>query len=186
MSAQENRCEGMRPFETALAALAPRVEGFDRERLIFLAGRAAALRGWRWPAAFSAMTAVAAALLVMLCIRPQPKGLAGSRSSEGAANVSGTVPVPMEDGTRSLPDTVWLSPWTASPLPGRADATCGDSYAVLRQRMLRQGADSDRPREPASSPSTAVAEGPLPYHELLDRLLRKRPLAADGSGSMME
>lgn len=120
------------------------------------------------------------------CIRPQPKGLAGSRSSEGAANVSGTVPVPMEDGTRSLPDTVWLSPWTASPLPGRADATCGDSYAVLRQRMLRQGADSDRPREPASSPSTAVAEGPLPYHELLDRLLRKRPLAADGSGSMME
>ena len=42
MSPQEKRLSDLTPFEAALAGLAPRVGGFDRERLIFLAGQAAA------------------------------------------------------------------------------------------------------------------------------------------------
>ena len=66
MSQHEEQNSGMTSFERDLAALAPRVDGFDRERLIFMAGQAAATRSfevrrslfarWGWPAAFSAMT----------------------------------------------------------------------------------------------------------------------------------
>jgi hypothetical protein len=116
MSGEEERSEDLKALEAALAALVPRVEGFDRERLIFEAGRASALaefdrdapsppaplpkgegrrqppaplpkrerrvlvawplnalRRWGWPAAFSAMTAVAATLLVALMTRPEPQ-----------------------------------------------------------------------------------------------------------------
>lgn len=68
-------------FEAALAALRPRGDGLDREQLMFLAGQVSAQPGethsggtrldrWGWPAAFVAMTTVAASLLVTLAVRP--------------------------------------------------------------------------------------------------------------------
>jgi hypothetical protein len=65
-------------FEAQISALRPREDRLDRERLMFLAGHASAreshepivaTRRWAWPAAFGAMTAAAAVLLV-LAIRP--------------------------------------------------------------------------------------------------------------------
>ncbi len=79
MSREEEQLPDLTAFESALAALAPRVGRFDREQLIFQAGQAAALRDvlgrsprwarWGWPAAFSAVTAVAAVLGMMLWAR---------------------------------------------------------------------------------------------------------------------
>ena len=72
----------LKTFEAELATLVPRTDRLDRDRLIFLAGeqsaaasnrRATAHRGWVWPAAFSAMTAVAATLAMIVLLRPQPQ-----------------------------------------------------------------------------------------------------------------
>ena len=100
MSPEEERSEDLKALE---AALAPRVEGFDRERLIFEAGRASAMAestldsrpstlGQRaWPAAFSAMTAVAATLLVMLVTRPEPQ-VADREVGPSAPATTGVLP----------------------------------------------------------------------------------------------
>jgi len=172
MSEQEKRFDDLTPFETALAALAPRVEGFDRERLIFLAGQASALRErgagvspaarWAWPAAFSAMTAVAAALLAMLCIRGQPEIRGGAGGGVPEVAVSGTLRVPTTSGTRSVPDTL-------TPAP-QADAVFPDFDPALRAELRRRGIDFSPPRVAASDRATVVAQRPMTYYELLSRL----------------
>ena len=62
-------------LEAQLAALRPREDRLDRERLMFEAGRASveckrptAVARWGWPASFAAMSSVAAALLAMLLL----------------------------------------------------------------------------------------------------------------------
>jgi hypothetical protein len=74
----------LKALEARLAALLPRDDRLDRERLMFLAGRASVevpfetderrprvwLKNKAWPAAFAGMTAIAASLLVALVTRP--------------------------------------------------------------------------------------------------------------------
>jgi hypothetical protein len=74
----------LQSFEARLARLSPRDDRLDRERLAFLAGQASMssdascssppIQGWRrhpaWPAAFAAMSALAATLLAILLARP--------------------------------------------------------------------------------------------------------------------
>jgi hypothetical protein len=173
---QENRLPGLTDFEAALAQLAPRIEGFDRERLMFLAGQAAVLRDraagrswktrWAWPAAFSAMTAVAASLLLLLCLRSE--STVATRDSE-----------PNDVGQNSAGNgATGGTPAAAREViehsPACGDPASADSYAELRERILRQGDEAFRPRPPAFVAATTVAEGPLPYHVLLDRLLKPR------------
>jgi len=72
----------LKAIEAELAALAPRDDRLNRERLLFLAGQAsvrdaavhhrASVRRWMWPSSFAAMTTVAAVLFVMLLARPEP------------------------------------------------------------------------------------------------------------------
>ncbi len=80
----------LQQFATDLSRLRPRDDRLDRERLAFLAGQAsvapvpsngANILGLRresrgWPAAFIAMTAIAATLLCMLLTRPVVPGAA--------------------------------------------------------------------------------------------------------------
>jgi hypothetical protein len=152
MSGEEERSEELKGLEAALAALAPRVEGFDRERLIFEAGRAAAMaemglapkahglqpvgveaaeapppcpprRRWAWPAAFSAMTAVAAMLLVMLIARPKPQ--MAERTAEPPASV------PAAEDVSPATRPVETPPQVSSIVYDRR----------LRQRALMHGID---------------------------------------------
>jgi hypothetical protein len=74
----------LKALEARLAALSPRDDRLDRERLMFFAGRASVeglfeagdrmphvlLKNKAWPAAFAGMTAIAASLLVALATRP--------------------------------------------------------------------------------------------------------------------
>ncbi len=240
MSQQEKPLNVLTPFEAALAALTPRVQAFDRERLIFLAGQAAALRErdvplaaakgtvpfllrqksgqspaggtpasrgrWAWPAAFSAMTAVAASLLVMLCSHAGPMvASAGVEPKNTAVNVAGTRRVP-ESGTqpasgRPVPDAtpdampdwlaIWLSPSMAPTQPAEkaadvADAAFADSDPALRAELRRHGMDFRRSRGQASSDPIVVAEAPLPYYQLLERLQGKAPAGQGGMKEMMQ
>jgi hypothetical protein len=73
----------LKALEASLASLAPRDDRLNRERLVFLAGRAsvggpieaggqnprARLESAAWPAAFAGMTVLAATLLVMIVTR---------------------------------------------------------------------------------------------------------------------
>jgi hypothetical protein len=233
MSQQDKPLNDSSPFEAALAGLAPRVEGFDRERLIFLAGQAAAmrergagvppagdvgvpalagfsrpsppksgtpapLRRWAWPAAFSAMTAVAASLLVMLCTRTEPMiASAGAGPKGTTANVSGTLRVQPDGGPRSVPDTSpdsmpdWLAIWLSPAPPAEkaadvADAAFPESDPALRAELQRHGLDFRRPRESASGGTVVVANGPLTYYELLNRLQGKGPAGQGGLREMMQ
>jgi hypothetical protein len=154
MSEATNRTDELTPFETALTGLTPRVAGLDRERLLFLAGRAAALGElaprrtrlvrWGWPAAFAAMTAVAASLTAMICMRP-------------AANdaIAGAEP-----------------PSAVSPLVATAQEA--PSYVHLRDEILERGFDAERLRASTASTPATVAEGPLPYQRLLGELLDEK------------
>jgi hypothetical protein len=74
----------LKALEARLAELSPRDNRLNRERLMFLAGRASiegpietsrrvplvGLRNNAWPAAFAGMTAIAASLLAVLVARP--------------------------------------------------------------------------------------------------------------------
>ena len=89
----------LKSFEALLAALAPREDRLDRERLIFLAGQASVSPAvtWRrhpaWPAAFATMSAIAATLLFVLVTRPIPNQLSPAGTFEIAtANRSGKSP----------------------------------------------------------------------------------------------
>lgn len=80
-------------IEDHLASLRPRQDRLDRERLLFLAGRASAAvpqPAWRcglnlehraWPAAFAAMTAIAAMLFGLLVSRPAVVEQPGAHSN---------------------------------------------------------------------------------------------------------
>jgi hypothetical protein len=162
MSGKEERSEELNGLEAALAALVPRVEGFDRERLIFEAGRASAMaemglaqspsppaplpkgegrneprRRWAWPAALAAMTAVAAMLLVMVISRPGPQ----------------IVRLPAEPSAPSVvddrPQVAGLNHGGNSP-PVASDSAVYDRR--LRQRLLMHGIDlSAEPAAPRTS-----------------------------------
>ncbi len=68
----------LQAIELQLRSLEPRTDRLDRERLIFLAGKASVevvelpTARWAWPASLAAMTALAATLLVMLINVPAP------------------------------------------------------------------------------------------------------------------
>ncbi len=74
MAHEQDRQDDLTAFEAALAALKPRGNAINRDRLMFLAGQASGSstqpRRWGWPAAFGAMTTVAASLLTALMVRP--------------------------------------------------------------------------------------------------------------------
>ncbi|MGA2064785.1 MAG: hypothetical protein ABSG86_07440 [Thermoguttaceae bacterium] len=201
MSREKEQLPELTAFEAALAALAPRVERFDREQLIFRAGRASALRGttrprrrwagWGWPAAFAAMTAVAASLLVMLCARPAPNaavrleqpeaaapGMAeGKVAAEPSPASAVAVQTPVDHSLGAV--AAWLSQWSAPEPsagrgPERTDPAYSSSYPQLRGRFLRDGEGPYPPEAVVPAGTTAVAQQPLPYHELLDRLLQNQ------------
>lgn len=74
---RENHDSTLTDFETELTLLRPNAGALDLPKMMFLAGQASALasqprRGLGWPAAFSAMTVVAATLAMMLVFRPNP------------------------------------------------------------------------------------------------------------------
>jgi len=213
----------MTALEAALAALTPRADRLDRERLMFLAGRASVLgekavegataglsgsgrdstagqasRGtqhsrWPWPAAFAAMTAVAAGLLVALVTRPGPQVVEriapvrpGSQAAKSApADHRPAAPAgsdkPVEGGEEFRSTPRW--PWDTLALD-RSDgrdgrlARAGLSRADYA-RLLESA--SDRRAEAFLAPASAdkipqTPPPPVSNREFLDSLLKETGL----------
>jgi hypothetical protein len=131
-------------------------------------------------------------LLLMLCTRAAPNvvisgeepevaapGIAGGKAAaEPSAPASAVAAEPPVD--RNLEAVAaWLSQWSArEPSAGRGpestDPAYSPSYPQLREQFLRHGAGSYPLEAMASAAATPVAGEPLPYCELLDRLLKKQ------------
>lgn len=136
--------------------------------------QAPAPRGWRWPAAFSGMSALAATLLVMLISRPPRVVERVVRVPMPAATVSDSQP-PAPSSATATP-TSRLPPagqYVARELPRRAiDADRQHSppaYLDLRDRVLAMGIET------WTSPANegGVKSGPPEtYRELLNDALR--------------
>ncbi len=196
MSHEENRPEDLKALEAALAALVPRGDRLDRDRLMFLAGQTAASqpgaalsRRWAWPAAFSAMTAVAASLLAVLVVRPGPQIVerilevpveSPPGNSQGAAHPGSLLageksgyslpefaPGKRSNGTALAhgPLAMLRSPEISGRLDGMPDAAWLDE--VLAPSA---GSRNAAPQGPVSQPSP---ETPVPYGELRERLLER-------------
>jgi hypothetical protein len=190
----------LKAIEAELASLRPRTDRLDRERLIFLAGQqsvagghiSATKRARRrgWPTAFAAMTAVAATLLVMLLLRPEPQvevrivKVPVERRGSGEAAPGANAPKPPGEGPRHgpppenpklLPKPVagsglfalvgldWSQPYDRDRLGSEM------SYRSLRDRVLRDGVDAWPSPPPGADVKPMPA--PLPYRKLLEKAL---------------
>lgn len=165
-------------FEAELASLSPRAVRLDRDRLMYLAGQASATsniveplgRGWGWPTAFSAMTALAASLLVIIVARPQTRV------------VERIVQVPVEVVKSGELDANGDTERDNAPLPTNVDSllveqeanssgeriASGHSYVDLRDRVLAMGLEDWRDDTAGGGGRTS---SPTAYHDLLDSLL---------------
>jgi hypothetical protein len=160
-------------FEVELTALTPRSAQFDRDRLMFLAGQASVRvtdggrpqRRWPWPAAFSAMTAVAAGLLVMMLARPEPQVVQRivrvpmpPRADTAATAASSALPELLPTARRKETES-------GRQMPNAPPA----AYLELRDRVLALGWDSWS--TPASSSGDGGEPPPASNRELLNYLL---------------
>lgn len=202
-AAEEDLPPSLKAFEAALASLSPRTDRLDRERLIFLAGQQSVAAGsarparragrWAWPAAFAAMTAVAAALLARFLVRPEPPvelrfvKVPAERAIDDKAAPEQDVPGPTADGGRVEPPPApgespsklsrrsswlaWLGPdWLEVSQRERFGSEA--SYARLRDQVLTEGLDSWVPAMPAETPEPTAP--PVPYRQLLNDLREDR------------
>ena len=140
-------------LEAALAALVPMPGRINRDALLFRAGQASVCgRRWLWPGAAAVLGLVAAALGVVIAVRPAP------RPVERVLVVRVREPAP--------PDRVPVPP-AAKPEPAppvRVAATREPmNYAQLEKQVLRWGLDG----VPAPPPPAAPSDPPLTRDNLL-------------------
>ncbi|WP_425617416.1 hypothetical protein NA78x_001093 [Anatilimnocola sp. NA78] len=141
-------------LERSLRQLQPLACRVDRDRLMFLAGQAAAApvvepatlvvpssRTWLWPAATAAMTAVSACLLVALSLQM-------SRPS-AAPIMAGEKPAPIVQPDRTVVQAPLTKPMNPAPvvprlLPPSSISLSLPAGSVLRMRdvALRLGVDA--------------------------------------------
>lgn len=149
--------------EAALAALTPVPAALDRDRLMFQAGRAArGTASWAWPAATGVLTALAAALALVMVLRPPVV------TETVVIHVPVEVP-PAPAPPKPAPETpVESSPATSRPAEVATSSPISPGYLRLQEQILRWGLDAlpaGRPTAPAAPPITVeqlLGESPRP------------------------
>jgi hypothetical protein len=175
--------EGLNPelaaIERKLADLTPMAPRFDRDQLMWSAGRAAeraahlAGPSWAgrtdsgtratgsasahfWPAATAAMTAATLLLSAMLLQQHAPQPIAQKTTNPRTSAVAESTDVPAgRFSTRS---------WASQPTRG---------YLGLRRVALTRGISTNAPEFNVSLPATPSQAEPATARELLDELLPK-------------
>jgi len=180
----------LQSLEAALAALVPRAERLDRDRLMFEAGRESVLKSasrgrWAWPALSTAMTALAGALLVMLVLRPEPRVVErivyvrANGAAEGLAHDS--LRPTAGEGNDKAPG-LRIAPRDTPRLPASEGAVASAApqhpssetpYLELRDQILQNGIDAWRPPVLSMSTPAPGPASPPTYTELRDELLNR-------------
>lgn len=145
------RAEETQGLEAELQRLAPRADLLDGHRLMYLAGRAAAMAehpvhrspNWAWPLAFSLPSALAGMLAAVLLLRTAtgPQVLqsldegrrASAKVSTGQERLSAQTSPNVSAGTPEVPDP----PAPASPLPKAPDPGMAATAPDGRQPVER-------------------------------------------------
>jgi hypothetical protein len=202
MSPDKRPISDLSALEAALASLEPRADGLDRDRLMFLAGRASSAspplaRLRTWQAAFVAMSAIAASLLVAIMVQPGPQVV--GRTVPVAPESNSARPVPADREPASLPDgpvpvhvtsgnngSEPARAWHWAPIPaGRSDwrrhglAYAGlppADFAALAERGLEDGMRGTSEPSGVSTRESTLESPAVSYRDLLNRLLKERNL----------
>jgi hypothetical protein len=198
MFGEEKQSEELKAFEAELASLRPRSDGLDPRWRFLLAQEATlnqnlpvshalaagrfvcsrcggALSGgrgkshWAWPAAFSAMTAVAAVLLVTIAVRVDPR-IAAPGDGKGVSTADASLAERPGDLHSSLVVR-------NLPRPQRFSGSGETAYLSLRDQVLRFGVESWKSPASAAAVTTRAAEPVLSCHGQLEALL----IQEDGS-----
>ncbi|MBM4092251.1 MAG: hypothetical protein FJ276_22910 [Planctomycetes bacterium] len=210
MAEEQDRQDDLNALEAALAALTPRSDGLNRDRLMFLAGQASAaernggsaggvesgtrLRHWSLPAAFVAMTGVAACLLVALVARPPlvvervverivevPAAPTGARLAlEQRRDRDTLIAETQAPAPRRFVEqpSVWfallLATFARDPSAALSSADAS-SYLRLRDRAFSQGLEGWTTPAAVAAVEVPVSSRsrPASQRELLDELLEK-------------
>jgi len=189
--------EDLNRLEQALAALRPRSSEIDRDRLLFLAGRASAEganrvrppRRWLWPASTALSSAAALVLLALLTLRPAgdanrdiPRADGAVQTQPGAAAANAArddreAAVASDDrrNDSNKPAEPWARPFARSMRPlSRVEFGEEAPYLRMRSYALAHGIEALLAREPSAilRESHPRTERPQTRRELLDNLLQ--------------
>jgi hypothetical protein len=194
MHGEDKQSDELKAFEAELASLQPRADGLDPRWRFLLAQEAAmnqnlpngevlaagqfvcsrcggALCGgkgksrWAWPAAFSAMTTVAAALLVALAVGVERRTAVPGGGEGVSLAARSVVEKQLDVGT---PFSVRNSPQSAILATSEETA-----YLSLRDQVLRFGVDSWRSPAASIVATKSKAEPVLSPRKQLDHLLKQ-------------
>jgi hypothetical protein len=191
MSREADTPRDLTPLESALASLMPATVRVDRDRLMYQAGQASAQaeattagvqpRAWLWPTAAAGMSTVAAALFVLLVVRPQPavverivyvpaEGAPVAKGEASAAKTDSLQQPPPGPRRTIIGDRTLAGGWT-----GLGETNRRPAYLGLRDQVLAFGVDV---WQKPSSGSASVAQ-PGSYREALDSLLNLETSAGE-------
>jgi len=160
-------------LESSLAELAPQQAAIDRDRLLFEAGRASALRrgmrSWIWPGTSALLAVVLLALAARIARGPAERIVYVVRESQPAAD-------PLAGGSHQaeLVDEGTGGQGFAArddrPPEGNSPGFDALSYFALRQRVLTEGVDAIPELSTGGSRGEQPASGVTP-RELARELL---------------
>jgi hypothetical protein len=151
------RDPGLTAFEAALGGLTPAPPRFDRDRLLFRAGQAAARRGRFWPCAAAGFAALAASLGGLLLLRPA----AQETVRIVHVPVHEPAPVPPAPAVRVQPPPEERPQWPPRPDPEWTRL----SYGALLPVVLRWGVEG-LPSGTANPARTAADKAPARLGEV--------------------
>jgi hypothetical protein len=181
--------------ESLLKVFEPAASGINRDRLMYLAGRASALaeaatpqpshslkvggdRAWIWPAATAVMSAISLALAIALLVRPAPSIADRDERVQPAPSHRQEPQAPEAIESESLVhDSIPVEGNRVEVVVHRSDKSApvapsvGASarrYLEQRELALQHGVDA---LPVSAAPAASVARVALPQRKLLDELL---------------
>jgi hypothetical protein len=162
--------------ERALAGLTPSAGAFDRDALMFAAGRRSVRRGWAWPGAAAGSALAAAVLAVILLLRPAPE-------PEVRFVVTEIERAPRE--TPSRPDETVASPAEPRPESPASPLRPETGYLTLRHQVERWG-EAGLPSAPCSATDSPAIANPfdLPPDIRADPWLQRRTTQLNPGGPL--
>ncbi len=162
--------------ERALAGLTPSAGAFDRDALMFAAGRRSVRRGWAWPGAGAGAALAAAVLAAVLLFRPAPEPVV-------RVVVQEVERPPREVPTR--PDETVAIPEETPPAPPTSPLRPQTNYLTLLHQVERWG-DAGLPSTPPAAEDGPASANPfdLPPDVRADPWLQRRQSQLNPGGPL--